>query len=190
MPRRKVIIDDQLLGNIPLALPPARRHEHERDAYEAADGAVPGKATRVQITSVTPTTPTSADLAERDQIRAEMRVAATRYNRYLDALHDSFGDQEAALAAAYNLPIEEVRERFYELRVDVRRGQGATDISQVLERNDLTQADRVAIMRRHAYSANPAASLKAVDMISDMEGDSGNLGSFEDYLRTHKLQKG
>jgi hypothetical protein len=36
------------------------------------------------------------------------------------------------------------------------------------------------------YSDIPAASLKAIDLLADMEGDAnlGNEGSYESYLRT------
>jgi hypothetical protein len=119
-----------------------------------------------------------------------MKVRAERHTRYLDALVEFAGDQEQALADVYGLTVEQVRPQRLELLADVRTGIGSTDLGEILERNALDLTARVNLLRRHAYSNTPAASLKALDMIADLDDDRSDHGSFEAYLRMVKSQKG
>ena len=77
-----------------------------------------------------------------------------------------------------------------DLLAEVRRGMGVSPLGDLLERRGLGLAARVNILGKHAYSDNPAASLKAIDMIGDMAGQTANEGSFESFLRLAKSQKG
>jgi len=193
MPRRKSRGDDQLtnMEQPPLMLPPAHprhRHEHDKDPYESPPGAVPGKASNVTTIHAEPKRRMSKeDLAARTAARTELRARATRYNDYLDVLAETGGNQITALASVYGVTEEEAKANRMELQADVRSGIGSTELAEVLERNDLSVAARTNLLRKHAYSNNPAASLKAIDMINETEGAGNNFGgSFEQYLRMAK----
>lgn len=190
--RKKAISDEQLIE--PVLVPAVRTsrggHAHDLDPYAPPPGAVPGRSKELATTAAVPIKRkmTKEDIAARDEARRVMKMRAARYERYLDALVEFGGDQEQALADVYGLPREEVRLRRVELHADVKSGIGSSELSEVLERNDLALASRVAVLRKHAFSANPAASLKALDMVSEMEGTRGDVGSFESYLRLAKEQ--
>lgn len=170
---------------------PAHKHGHDRDPYETPAGAVPAKVSNLKTQSAPITRePTKADELARQEAKTELRIRASRYRSYLDEMITNGGDQLAALSIVYGLSIDEVKERREELHADVRSGIGATELAEVLEQHDLGLNTRIAILRKHAFSDIPAASLKAVDMVNDLEGDSGSFGTFESYLRLVKAQKG
>jgi hypothetical protein len=194
MPRRKSRVPDRPFdeGNALMLPPPQVRskghgHDHREDPYETPPGAVV-----VHPSTIEPIKRkmSKEDIAQRDEARKVAKMRGNRYNLYLDLLADHDGDQEKALSVIYDLPIEEVRLRRIELQADVRQGIGTSSLAEVLERNDLDLAARANLLRKHAYSNNPAASLKSIDMIQDLEGDRSDVGSFEAYLRLAKSSKG
>ncbi len=189
MPRRKAVGTEQLLNQEPplLALPSPRiahKHEHEIDPYESPPGAVPVILSEKPLKRKQ----TAEDVATRKAARMEARALATRYERYLDLMAQSGGDRDQALASVFNVSIEEAQERRLELHAEVRRGLGSTTLAEILEKNDLSLVARANILRKHAYSDIPAASLKAIDMVQELEGDRSDVGSFEAYLRVVKAQ--
>lgn len=190
MPRRKPKGETQTLESPILMLPPGKprhRHPHEDDPYESLPGGVP----RVEVTGHEPITRklSRAEEQQRSVALSEQAMRATRYTRYLEAMVRLGGDQIAALAEVYELTPQDVEERHLELQADVRAGIGTSVLADVLEKNDLSVAARAAVLRKHLYSTNPAASLKALDLVNDMEGDRADFGSFESYLRLAKGQK-
>lgn len=190
MPRRKPKMEDPIAEPI-LSLPPVRpvhphKHEHQYNPYETPIGVVPGKMT---TTTVEPAKETPENLAKRDEARAEIRAAGARWNKYLDVLGEMGGNQIQALAEVYQIPIEEVYERLDELSMDVRRGIGSTEVGRILERNDLDLAARMRILRNHTYSANAAASIAAIKILSDASDEMDTTGQFEFFLRAAKQSK-
>ena len=194
MPRKKPVGDDQILNPTPpppvLAITGARtlhRRERHEDAYEAPPGAV-----IVHPPTVEPVKrrETRADAALRNTMQAEQAARVARYDRYLDALARTGGDENAALCEAYDLTLEGVALQRDALLDDVRQGIGSSSIASELERNDLSDRARLRLLRAHAYSANPAASLKALDMIGEQAGSRSDIGSFEQTLRLAKLAGG
>jgi hypothetical protein len=184
-------VDDPTMLDGPpiLALPSPRKkgHGHDADPYETLPGAVVMHQTTVKPLA---RKPTKEDAVSRAAAQHDMKVRAERHTRYLDALVEFAGDQEQALADVYGLTVEQVRPQRLELLADVRTGIGSTDLGEILERNALDLTARVNLLRRHAYSNTPAASLKALDMIADLDDDRSDHGSFESYLRMVKSQKG
>ncbi len=184
--RRKPVGEEHLLEPR-LMLPPARKahkHGHDIDPYEAAPGAAPVTSSRPIERALT-----AQDTQNRSVAQAERRERGNRYLRYLDAMVEFNGNQDMALAQVYGLQVEDAAARRIELQADVRTGLGTTDIGEQLERNDLSLTARLALYRRHAYSPVPAASLKALEAVSELEGERADVGSFESYLRTAKQQK-
>lgn len=197
MPRRKPVGDDQLLNNPVLALPaprvtPSHPHkEREHDPYEVLPGAVPDVEGKASKLSTTFNGPPKRDLTPeekktRELARSDAKLRRARYARYIDLMMALGGNRTMALAQVYGVSIEEAQERSFELHADVLTGIADSDLGTVLEANDLGLAARARVLSKHLYSKNPAASLKAADMIKDIEGDRGDVGSFESFLRVAK----
>ena len=190
MPRRKASNDQQDGQEICiLMLPPARtahKHEREHDLYETPPGAVPHVISQEPLKRKL----TAAEKTQQKAIRAEHKMLATRHAAYLDALAEHGGDRVKALSEVMGIPEDAVRPQLLDLLAEVRRGLAVSPLGELLERNGLDLAARVNILRGHAYSDNPAASLKAVDLVNDMQGQTADSGSFESFLRTTKLMKG
>jgi len=189
MPRRKAKGDDQLLNppEAVLALPAPRvshRHAHAEDPYESPPGAV------VVVSSSVPKRPqTPLDATRRTVARKDQQMRGNRYERYLLLMQEYEGDQVKALAEVYGLEPGEVRLRLRELHADVKSGIGSSSLSSILEAQDLSMTARASLLRKHAYSENPAASLKAIQMVGEFEGARSDTGSFEEYLRLARSQK-
>jgi hypothetical protein len=97
------------------------------------------------------------------------------------------GDRVLALAATYELPAEQIRERYAEYMEDVLLGITSSSVGNLLEKNGLGKASRVALLTKHAYSNDPKVSLVAVKLASDLEGDKHDKGtSFEEFIRRSK----
>ena len=153
---------------------PVRHHERDVDAYAQPPGAydVPVKKKRGRPSKTDP----------RTIARKEKELRSQRYDIYCEALIDTQGNKIMALVAAYGLPESEVRERYTELLADVRAGVGSSSLAEILERNDLDVAARIRLIRRQAYSTNPAASLKAVDMLAELDSEKSDKTSYEQRL--------
>ena len=195
MPRRKPQSEEQTENPV-LMLPTPRvvhHREHEVDAYQAPAGAVPVTARATNVSETTKRTGrkmTKADRQQRDAALSEQRERADRYDAYLDAMADTGLDEVKALARVYELTEDAARLQIDRLRHDVRLGIGSSSVAHQLERNDLNEVAQIRRLRGHVYSDNPAASLKALDMVREMTGTRGELGSFEQYLKLAKAQKG
>lgn len=190
-PRRKANNDQQEGQDLSiLMLPSARashKHEHVRDVYETPPGAVPH-----QVVSSEPLKRklSAAEKAQQVELRKEHKHLATRHARYLDLLAEHGGNREAALAELYGMTREEVRPQLLDLVADVRRGLAVSPLGDLLEQHGLDLSARVNLLSRHAYSDNPAASLKSIDMVNELSGQVNDGGSFESFLRLAKLSKG
>jgi hypothetical protein len=192
MPRRNKPLDEPLMEPI-LALPPARhKHEHEVDPYQAPAGAVPTitvkpeklrRSDKALDRAMTGDEKRSRALAQR-----EAKELGERYDTYIDHLGKCAGDQTEALALTFGLSVEEAYLRRFELHADVCRGMGSSSLGNLLEKHDLGLAARVARYRAHVFSPNPAASLKALQEINEMEGSRSDQGSFESFVRLAKAQ--
>lgn len=192
MPRRSAKNDNpDLLNDGPplMMLPPARtahKHEREVNAYESPPGAVPHIIKSEPLKRKL----TDAEKAAQIETRKEHKFLATRHARYLDLLIEHKGDRELALAVIFDKSADDVRVELLDLLAEVRRGLAVSPLGELLERGGLDLAGRVNILTKHAYSDNPAASLKAIDLASEMAGTTANEGSFESFLRISKAAKG
>ena len=183
MPRRNPAPVADLLGSelpeirLLTAIPePSRHHEHLEDPLTPMVGATeahepPKRRKRnVQGEEIAVTT-------------AERKRAGERYLRYLDLVIACNGDRRAALALLYDVEIDEVLERENELHAEVMAGAGVASMGDLLKKNDVAKETRVALLKRHAFSPVPAASLKAIDMLGEMDNDkSDQAGRYESYL--------
>lgn len=171
-----------------LALPPGRPMRHgDRpiDAYESPPGAV--HQTRRPLDRPL----TNAEKRNLVETRTDQKMRAMRYEAYVDALAATGGNKVAALASVYNRSEDAVLLEYDYLIEDVRTGLGSTSLSKRLEAADLGEQAQVQIIRKHVYSPNPAASLKALDMLREWQGNrTDGLTSFEETLKLAKLGGG
>lgn len=191
MPRRKVQPEEPFLEPV-LALPrPKAKHEHEVDAYETLPSAVVTVKPSKTSTSTRPLDRklTPAEIQAQKQAKLAQKELEQRHNFYLDTLYANGGDTDAALAIVFNITPEEAHVRRFELQTEVRRGLGSSSLAEELERNDLSLKARVGLLRKQAYSGVPAAVLKSIDMIGEMEGNRSGDGNFESFLRLAKEQR-
>lgn len=191
MPRRSTKNDNPDLSNdVPLMmLPPARishKRDHQEDPYESPPGAVPHVLQSVPLKRKL----TDAEKTAQIETRKEHKFLATRHARYLDLMIEHKGDRELALADIFEISPADARVQLLDLLAEVRRGLAVSPLGELLERGGLDLAGRVNILTKHAYSDNPAASLKAIDLASEMAGTTANEGSFESFLRISKAAKG
>lgn len=193
MPRKKRT--DEQMPETPMLMLPAPRtaHKHgerEKDAYATLPGAVPGHVANEKIVSRKPIERalTEAEKAQQILLRNEAQALGDRYNSWLDALIACGGDKAKALCIVYGIKEDEARIRQYELETDVRRGQGATEVGEMLERNDLGLAAQLRVLRQWTYSPNAAASINALKIVTELAGEQREQGSFEQFLRLSKMQ--
>jgi hypothetical protein len=183
MPRQKnpVVVRAEFIDEpAPLAIPiPHKEHEHRIDPYRTLPGAIPD--------AIVPTGKRKRGRPRKDDaeamVRAEAKRKLQRYDRYLDALIAMQGDTDAALAVVYGISPMEAQDRHDDLLVDVQAGVPASSMSEMMKRRDLDKAARVTILRKWVFSANPAASLKALDMLGDLEEGQADAGSYEMYVK-------
>uniref|UniRef100_E6QP95 Uncharacterized protein n=1 Tax=mine drainage metagenome TaxID=410659 RepID=E6QP95_9ZZZZ len=180
MPRRTSVGAADFLGEESpqvLALPPPRPSGH-RAPYIDPHQPLPGG-------SPTPEKPRRGR-PRRDDPRYLARIAQVeqrgRYDRYLDALIALGGDKIGALAEVFRIDPAEASIRYEELHATVLAGAGGSLTAEVLERQDLGKEARVRLLRKHAYGLHEGASLKALEMASEMDADKGVGSSYERYL--------
>jgi hypothetical protein len=107
------------------------------------------------------------------------------YRDYLRALSRHGGDEVAAISEVLVMPIAEVEERRLELHEQILEEAGTGRSLQImLKENDLNKEARVRILRGHVYSENPAASLKALQLVDEIDQTRvADSNSYESYLR-------
>lgn len=200
MPRRKTVGPDQAMPEMMMLPPPrvgGKKHEHREtkiDPYVPPPGTfVPPLQTRLKTRkdgtiSVKPVKLSAAQIAAKEAAEHDISMRIGRHKRYLDALAEFGGSQEQALAEVYGLSVDETRMRRAELQRDVNSGMGTISQEEILRGNDLSFEARAKVLRSHMYSSVPAASLKAIEILGNIEGNRSDLGDFETYLRIVKEQ--
>lgn len=196
MPRKRRA-DEPMIDVTPqLMLPPVRttghKHTGEKDPYTTAPGSVPGRVSNEKIVKRAPIERelTEAERAQQLVLRNEAQALGDRYNAWLDALIANGGHKVLALCEVFGIEEDEARIRQYELETEVRRGQGASEVGELLERNDLGVAAQLRVLRQWTYSPNAAASINALKIVSELAGEQREAGSFEQFLRLSKMQTG
>lgn len=180
VPRRSRVTDgDAAQIERPMSLAIATpSHRHDQDPFQLAAGAVP-RETKVEPLK---RKLSKKEEAERTRLAQQHEAAVELYEMWIETLARKHGDKDEALAEIFNLPVEQIPARRKELLGLVRIGRAQSPVAHLLEKADLDQASRIALLRKQAYSDNPAASLKALDMVEQIVGSKGERGSFEDFL--------
>lgn len=108
-----------------------------------------------------------------------------QYVAYLQALVRHNGNQIPALAEAYGISEIEAERKQVDLHDRLVRSAKGLSQSELMRRYDLGPEVRTFLLRAHAFSPNPAVSLKAIDMLNDIDGanKAGRSGeTFESWL--------
>ena len=88
-----------------------------------------------------------------------------------------------SLSIVYGISVEEAYERQGELVTDINANIPQSSTGQILNRLGINRLARFSVLKNHMYSGNPAASLKAIDMIGEAEGSGPDVSSYEQYVR-------
>lgn len=115
----------------------------------------------------------------------EAAAARRVYDEYLRALVRHKGDEVNALSEVLALPITEVEDRRLELHEQILEQAGTgRSLHNLLKESDLGKEARIRILRGHAYSDNPAASLKALQLVDELDQTRiADVNSYESYVR-------
>lgn len=93
--------------------------------------------------------------------------------KYALNLTASVGDVARALAATYEIPVEEANAKMVELHEHIRGASKThTDLSDLFERFDLGTPVLLARLREMLFSPKEAVALKAIEMATDMNATS------------------
>ena len=166
----------------PLAIPvPHKEHEHRIDPYKTLPGAMPDPQPHAKRKRGRPRKDDVDAMRRADDRHAEIE----RYHRQLPRRAHLLlqGDTDGALAVVYGITVQEAVERHDELLPDVQAGVPTASINEMLKRRDLDKAARVTILRKWAFCNNPAASLKALDMLSELDSGGPSESSYEQFCR-------
>lgn len=185
MPRRAPAPSPDLLGqefqelqHLPVPQPHKQR-EHWEDPLTPMVGANPHEEVKPKRRKKN----VQGEEIISPEVTRERKRLGQRYDRYLDCVIKYNGDRCAALCEIFDLEIDEAMERQDELHELVLQGVGNSSVADLLKKQDLGKATRIALLKRHAYSPVPAASLKAIDMLSEMDSDNHDqAGRYESYL--------
>ncbi len=113
-------------------------------------------------------------------------AAIALYRDYLDTLTACNGRRAEALSRVLGISIEAAtrEEHILHARMMDSLPQNAT-LSEMLKVYDLSREARLVVLRQHVYSPLPAASLKALDMLNELDANTGadTTGSYESYVR-------
>jgi hypothetical protein len=122
--------------------------------------------------------------------RGEKAASSAVYREYLQNLVRFSGDGVQALASTLGISLEKAEEGFPELHAGIIKNVAPRSIAEVLKENDLHKDVRIQILKSHAFGQVPAASLKALDMINQMDSvRSQDDSSYESYVRAVQEKK-
>jgi hypothetical protein len=181
----RAIPEPQASPNNLIRLPTAKEQEHYYEPYTPLIGpvATPPSQEKKKKGKAKAAIPFS------DEITKLNRLRKRRYDTFIDYMLEFNGDKVIALANTYQMPEAEVRLQFNELMDDVLLGITTSSVSDLLEKQGLGKAARVALLRQHAYSEDAKVSLVAVKLASDLDGDKHDKGtSFEEFVRRVKAK--
>lgn len=122
--------------------------------------------------------------------RSEKAASQQVYRDYLANLVRYAGDGPQALSTTLGISLARAQSEFAELHNNLLKNVTPRSISEVLKEIDLHKEARLAILKQHAYGSVPAASLKAIDMLNDMDSvRSQDDTSYEAYIRAVQDKK-
>jgi hypothetical protein len=139
-----------------IAIAPLRRDEPQVvDAYQP----LPGAMRQVN----------EAPAAVAHQIQSRKYQAA----RYAQLLVRHGGDAIRALAELRGVSVADAAAHFLEYRDEVLRDSTDMDLQSLLELHDAALPQQIAVLRTWMFDEKAAPSLKAVELLRDIEGKAG-----------------
>jgi hypothetical protein len=164
MPRKKTAqqeVDDATLPIIP------GRSTRNRQTLLDPQAALPGAMKRVGPKPVQ---------TEKQQNRADPKHLRQRFALYCKELAAKMGDPVPSLAVAFDITIEEARERQVELHTEITRAVNVMSTKELFDMNGISKQHRIMRLREMMYSDHPAVILKAMDMLNDYDGSNKSSG--------------
>ena len=118
--------------------------------------------------------------------RGELAAAKGLYQDYAKALHRFRGDEVSALADVLGISPEEAQEKKHELHRRITEPvSSGRSLQEIFKEMDVPKEARIYLLRMHAYSDVPAASLKAIEMLNNMDSARiQDVTSYEHYVRS------
>lgn len=176
MPRKKSEAD--LLDDATISIVPGRKSKPTRGKLLDPQAPLPGALKRV------------GPLAEKEDtkqqklvIKADQKILRAKFDQYCRELTKSYGDPVPALAIVFDISEDEARERQVELHDEITRAVNSLSTKDLLDMSGLSKPYRIMKLKLAMNSDNPAAMLKAIDMLNDMDGASKTSGeTWEEWI--------
>lgn len=105
---------------------------------------------------------------------ADPKHLRERYNQYTRALVESNGNPVPALAIVFQISEHEALQRQVALHDELTASMQGMTTAQIFKANDLDKNARIMLLREKVFSGIPAVSLKALDMINDLDSTSSS----------------
>lgn len=163
----------------------ARKKSAHQEVEDATLPIIPGRSTKNKQTLLDPQAALPGAMkrvgpkpiqTEKQQNKADPKHLRQRFSSYCKELVKSAGDPVPAIAMIYGISEEEAREREIELHSEIMRAVNNMSQKELFEMNGISKAHRTMVLKDMMYSDIPAARLKAVDMLNDMDGSSKSSG--------------
>lgn len=163
MPRKRSIQQD--LDDATLPIVPGRKPSKQTllDPQSALPGAMKRVGPKLAAT-------------EREQAKSDPKHLRQRFSLYCKQLTLHMGDPVPALAMVFEISLDEAQERQAELHHEIMRAVNNMSQKELFEMNGISKSHRTMVLKDMMYSDMPAARLKAVDMLNDMDGSGKSSG--------------
>lgn len=132
------------------------------------------------------------NLAKRSpEKKADPKHLRDRYALYCRLLAENYGNPAPALAEVFDISIEEAQLRQVELHTEITRAMQGVSTRELFTMNQMSKEHRLMHLRSLMYHPNPAVSLKAMDMLNELDGATKSSGdTWEEWIGLALGRKG
>lgn len=111
--------------------------------------------------------------------KKEQKELIKRFKVYSKTLSLNGGNQVNALCAAYGITEHDAEEHQIKLHDELMKAARGLTTSEVMKMNDVDKNARIMLLKSHMYSSEPGPSLKAIDLLHQI--DSASRGADESW---------
>ena len=108
-----------------------------------------------------------------EHVKVQTYTAQQEFARYAQLLVKHKGDPVPAIAELRGLSESDVASDLPRLREELHTRAAGTDLSTLLEKHDVSLVNQIAVLRNWMYDNHAAPSLKAVELLREIEGKAG-----------------
>lgn len=171
----------QELDEATLAIVPGRKSRGPKQKLIDPQAPLPGAMKRVGPRPE----PSAKEIKE-----ADPKHLREKFDLYCRLLAEHYGEPVPALAAVFGISLEEAAERQAELHNEITRATSAMTQRDLFSMLNISKEHRTARLKTMMYCDNPAVSLKAMDMLNDMDGNAKSSGdTWEEWIALAIKQK-